>query len=106
MLATISQRVYYSFLVKVRNYYQKHVLPCSKIVSQSFLQPGLPVVVTIAEHASDVASKMILRLSIHRLQIFLMKYEHLQSLQPDDDQGIREKLIKRVCYHVRAILTT
>ena len=39
------------------------------------LEPGLHIVVTIPEHASDVAPKRILRLLIHRLQIFLEKYE-------------------------------
>ena len=32
---------------------------------------------TIAEHASDIVAKRILRLLIHRLQIFLVKYEYL-----------------------------
>ena len=39
------------------------------------LEPGLHIVVTIPEHASDVASKRILRLLIDRLQTFLEKYE-------------------------------
>ena len=43
-------------------------------------KPGLHIVVTIAEHASDVAPKKILRLSIHRWQIFLVKYEYLPLL--------------------------
>ena len=56
------------------------------------LKPGLHIVVTIAEYAPDVAPKRMLRLSIQRLQIFLVKYEYLQSLQVCEDQGIREKL--------------
>ena len=35
------------------------------------------IVVTIAEHASDVAPKRIIRLLIHRLQKFFVKYEYL-----------------------------
>ena len=75
------------------------------LFSQS-LNPGLDMVVTIAEHASYVAPKRILRLSVHRLQIFLVTYECLQSLQQCEDQGIREKFKKRVCNHMIAILTT
>ena len=44
--------------------------------------------------------------NIHRLQVFLVKYEHLRSLQPCEDQGIREKLKNGVLDHVLAILTT
>ena len=47
-------------------------------------------VLKIAQHASDVAPKRILRLSVHRLQIFLVKYEYLRSLQLCEDQRIRE----------------
>ena len=56
------------------------------------VKPGLHTVATIVEYASDVAPKGILRLSIHRLQIFLVKYEYLRSLQQCKDQGIPEKL--------------
>ena len=70
------------------------------------LKPGLHTVVTMAEHASDDAPKRNLRLPTHRLQIFFVKYEYLQSLQPCEDQGTREKLKKRVFNHVLAILTT
>ena len=68
--------------------------------------PGLYIVVTIAEHASDDAPKRILKLSTHRLQIIFVKYEYLRSIQLREDQGIREKLKKRVYNHVLAILTT
>ena len=51
-------------------------------------------------------SKEDFRLLTHRLQIFLVKYEYLRSLQLCDDQGILEKLKKGVCNHVLAILTT
>ena len=70
------------------------------------LNRGNTVVVTITEDASNVAPKRILRLSIHRLQIFLVKYEYLRSLQLCEDQGISEKIKKRVCHHVLAMLTT
>ena len=66
------------------------------------LKPGLHIVVTIAKHASDIAPKRILRLSIHRLQIFLVKCEYT----PCEYQGIPGKLKKRVCDHMLAILTT
>ena len=58
------------------------------------LKPGLHIVVTIAEHASNIAPKRILSLLIHRLQIFLVKYECycMWSLQLCEDQSIREKL--------------
>ena len=72
----------------------------------SFLKLGLHIVVTIAEDASDDAPKMILRLSTHRFQIILVNYEYLRSLQLCEDQSIHEKLKKRVCNHVLAILTT
>ena len=70
------------------------------------LKPGLHIVVTIAEYASDDATKRILRLSTHRLQIFLEKYGYLRSLPLCEDQVPREKPKKRVCNHVLAILTT
>ena len=68
----------------------------------------LHIVVTIAEHVSDDAPKRVLRLSIHRdrLQIFLVKHEYLRPSQLCEDQGTLEKLKKRVCNHVLAILTT
>ena len=55
------------------------------------VKPGLHIVVTITEHASNVAPIRILKLSIYRLQIFVVKYEYLRSLQQCEDQGIREK---------------
>ena len=71
-------------------------------------KPGLHLdkVVTIAEHACDHVPKRVLKLSADRLQIFLVKYEYVRSLQPCEDQGIQGKLKKRVCKHVFAILTT
>ena len=69
-------------------------------------KPGLHIVVTIAERASDDSSKRVLRLSTNRLQIFFVTYEYLRSLLLCEDQGIREKLKKRVCNHMLAILAT
>ena len=39
--------------------------------------PGLPIVGRIAEHACDDASKSILKLSLYRLKIILVKYQNL-----------------------------
>ena len=69
-------------------------------------KPGLHIVVTIAELASDYVLKRILKLSTHRLEIFLVKHEYVRSLQLCEDQGIREKLEKGVCNHLLAIFTT
>ena len=41
--------------------------------------------ITIAELVSDNALKRILRLLTHRLQIFLVKYEYMRSLQLCED---------------------
>ena len=41
------------------------------------LKPGLHIVVTVAEHACDDASKRILKLSIYPLQIFLVELQYL-----------------------------
>ena len=56
----------------------------------------LDIVVTITEHACDHALKGILKLLAYRLQIFLVKYEYLRSLQLCEDQDIRGKLKKNV----------
>ena len=61
-------------------------------------------VVTIAKHACDHFLKRVLKQSAYRMQIFLVKYEYLRSLQLCEDQGIFLK--ERVCKHVFAILTT
>ena len=52
------------------------------------LKPGLHIVVTVAEHACDHVLKRVLKPSTHRLQIFLVKYEYLRSLQPCEDHGV------------------
>ena len=70
------------------------------------LKLGLHIVVTIAEHACDHVLKRVLKLSRYLLQIFLVKCEYLRSLRLCEDQGIREKLEKRVLQHVLAIFTT
>ena len=54
--------------------------------------PGLHIVVRIAEHACDDASKRILKLSTHRLQIFLVRAQYLRSLLPHRDQAIAAQL--------------
>ena len=53
----------------------------------------LDKVVTIAEHACDHhVLKRVLKLSTYQLQVFLVKYEYLRSLQLCEDQGMRGKL--------------
>ena len=61
--------------------------------------------VSTVQHACDRVLK-VLKLSTYRLQIFLVEYEYLQSLQLYEDQGIRGKLKKHVQKHVVAILAT
>ena len=56
----------------------------------------LDIVATIAENACDHVLKRVLKLSAYQLQIFLVKYEHLKSLQLCQDQGIRGKLKEAV----------
>ena len=51
---------------------------------------------TIAKHACDHVLKRVLKQSAHRLQIFLVKYEYLRSLQLCEGQGIRRKLNRNV----------
>ena len=46
-----------------------------------------------------------LKLSTYRLQIFLVKYEYLRSLELCEYQGVRGKL-KKPCKHVLQIHTT
>ena len=60
------------------------------------VEPGLHIVVTIAQHAWDRFLKRVLRLSTYQLQIFLVKYEYLRSLQLCEDRSIRGKLKKPV----------
>ena len=51
---------------------------------------------TIAKDACDHVLKRVLKQSAYRLQIFLVKYEYLRSLQLREDQGIRRKLKRNV----------
>ena len=62
------------------------------------------MVITIAKQASDDVSNKILKLSTYRLQIILVKYEYLLSLQLCEDQDIRGKPKGRFCKHVLSIL--
>ena len=62
------------------------------------IQAGSPSkkVVTITKHACGHVLKRVLKQSAYRLQIFLVKYEYLRSLQLCEDQGIRRKLKRNV----------
>ena len=61
---------------------------------------------TITEHAFDHVLKRVLKLLIYRSKTFFVKYKHMRSLQPYEDQGIPGKLKKRLRNFVFAILTT
>ena len=54
-------------------------------------------IVTITKHACDHVIKRVLKQSAYRLQIFLVKYEYLRSLQLCEDQDIRRKLKRNMC---------
>ena len=69
-------------------------------------KPGLHMVVRVAEHACDDASKRILKFSTYRLQLFLVRDQYLQSLLPQGDQSIAGQLEKHVLKPMLAILTT
>ena len=75
-------------------------------MSISSLKPGLHIVVRVAEHACDDASKRILKPSTYRLQIFLVRDQYLRSLLPHGDQTIAGQLEKHVVKPMLAILTT
>ena len=70
------------------------------------LKPGLHIVVRVAEHACDDASKRILKLSTYLLQTFLVRDQYLQSLLPYRDQAIAAQLKKHVLKPMFAILMT
>ena len=70
------------------------------------VKPGLHVVVRVAEHACDDASKRILKPSAYRLQIFLVRDQYLRSLLPHGDQTIAGELERHVLKPMLAILTT
>ena len=69
----------------------------------SLFNPGLHVVVTIAEHVCDYVSKRVLKLLKYQLQIFLVKDHYLESLQLYGDQFIPGQLKKRAHQHVLPI---
>ena len=62
------------------------------------IQAGSPSkkIVTIAKHAYSHVLKRVFKQSAYRLQIFLVKYEYLRSLQLCEDQGIRRKRKRNV----------
>ena len=70
------------------------------------LKPGLHIVVRVAEHACDDASKRIFKPSTYRLQIFLVREQFLQSLLSHGDQTIAGQLEKHVPKPMLEILTT
>ena len=72
----------------------------------SSLNPGLHILVTIAERVCDYVPKRVLKLLKYLLQIFLAKDHYLKSLQLYGDQFIPGQLKKRVRQHVLPILTT
>ena len=64
------------------------------------------MVVRVAEHACDDASKSILKPSTYRLQMLFVKDQYLRSLLLYGDQAIAGQLEKHVLKHMLAILTT
>ena len=70
------------------------------------IKPGFHIVVRVAEHACDDASKRILKPSTYRLQMFLVRDQYSRSLLPHRDQTIAGQLEKHVLKPVLAILTT
>ena len=69
-------------------------------------KPGLHIVVRVAEHDCDDASKRILKPLTYRLQMFLVRDQYLRSLLPHGDQTITGQLEKHVLKPMLAILTT
>ena len=70
------------------------------------LKPGLYIVVRVAEHACNDASKRILKPLSYQLQIFLVRDQYLRSLLQYGDKAIAVQLEKHVLKPVLAILTT
>ena len=70
------------------------------------LKPSLHIVVRVAEHACDDASKRILKPSTYRLQIFLVRDQYLRSLLSHGDQTIAGQLEKHVLKPVLATIRT
>ena len=75
-------------------------------LNYGLLKPGLHIVVRVAEHACDDASKRILKPSTYRLQICLVRDQYLRSLLPHRDQTIIGQLEKYVLKPMLAILRT
>ena len=78
----------------------------SYAIECKYFKPGLDIVVRVAEHACDDASKRIFRPSANRLQIFLVRDQYLRSLLPHGDQTIAGQLEKHVFKPMLAILCT
>ena len=72
----------------------------SKTPSKFHLKPDLDIVVTIATHTCDQVLKRVLKLSTCQLQIFLVNYEDLQSLQLCEDQSISGKFQECRIYNI------
>ena len=72
----------------------------------SGIKPGLHIVVRVAEHACDDASKRILKPSTYRLQIFLVRNQYLRLLLQRGNKTIAGQLEKHVLKPILAILTT
>ena len=70
------------------------------------LKPGLHIVVAIAEHFYDHVPKRAIKMSLYRLQIFLVKYRCVRSIQLSEDQAIPGQRKGYVHKHVFEILTT
>ena len=82
-------------------HYHRRVLRSLRLYGDLALsQHDLHIVVRVAEHAYDDASKRILKPSTYRLQIFLVRDQHLRSLLPHGDQtkaGQLEKHVLNLC---------
>ena len=85
--------------VSLYSFYENNKMP---IISN--VKPGIHTVVMIEEYACNDDED--LKLSTHRLQLFLVKYQYLSSLQRYEDQTTFGRLKKHVPKHVIAFLTT
>ena len=77
-----------------------------KVELISTFKPCLHIVVRVAEHACDDASRKILKPSTYRLQLFLVSDHYLRSVIPHGDQTIAGQLEKDVLKPMLAILMT
>ena len=85
---------------------RKHMLTILPTIWRPRLKPGLHIVVRVAEHACNDASKRILKPSAYQLQIFLERDKYLRSLLPHGYQAIAGQLDKHVLKPMLAILRT